>query len=138
MSKTEKTPAEKINVTQCLKNADGTTIGFFKQYVVLDETGNELKRDAKGNPLFYQDTMLEKESVTLRDVITSALRITKEGAEAKESFKAYNLTKKVWESDEVALTSEDKQRIIKNLPKTAYDALIIGQVYSILEPNEQS
>jgi hypothetical protein len=136
MSKTEK-QTEKINVLQRISNPNGTDIGFFEKVVVLDETGEEIKRDPKGRPLYFEDQFIEKESVTLRDVITAALRVTKEGADAKESFKAFALSKRVWESDEVPMTSEDKQRIIKNLPKTAYDALIIGQVYSILEPNEQ-
>ena len=106
----------KVNILQPLKDYQGKPL--------LEESG-KLDKDKK--PI--------KEPVLMRSVILSALNFTpKEGKQdsAEEKMKTYELSLKVWTSDEIELTSEQISKIKANLA-IMFAPLVAGQASLILE-----
>ena len=86
--------------------------------------------DYEGKPLIEN-----KKPVLLRSVIISALNFTSKEAKqptAEEKMELYQLSVKVWNTDEVDLTSEQISMIKKNTAEM-FAPLVAGQTCLILE-----
>ena len=106
----------KINVTQTLKNLDGSELQDVQQTC----------------PTCGQTT--EARTWTLRLVLQTALMTIMRGenTDGAEKVTRYALAMRVHQSDEVELNVEERAKL-KDLVGKIYGPLIVGQVWEMLE-----
>jgi len=98
-------------------------------------------KDYQGKPLMEDSGELDKnkkpimKSILMRSIILSALNYTpKDGKQdsAEEKMATYQLSLKIWTSNEIDLTSEQISKIKANLA-IMFAPLVAGQACMILE-----
>ncbi len=106
----------RIDVAQVLKELDGTPLEF------ADSVCPQCRSILEGKPF------------TLRLACTTALiaQFRDDQPKGDESVRRYHLAMKIYDNDEVDLSSEDKV-LIKSLVAKQRDPLVVGQVWELLE-----
>ena len=115
----------KIDVTQSLKNYEGTFI--YEENVKRDEEGKTV-RDNDNKPV------LEDVKLTLRSVVNTALIASEpdKTRTAEDKSKADQILRKLWEKKEVDFTTKDGGYIIEKVG-IFFNPLVLGRVEDIFD-----
>ena len=113
----------KINVTQQLKNLDGTPMVTGKQ--ICQMCGQVV---GKTEPMTVRLAATRALSATFRD---------EQGLTGDEKWPRFHLALKLTNEDEPDLKAEDVV-LIKGLVGKMYGPIIVGRVWALLDPSENT
>lgn len=130
----------KVNVKQAILDYENNPVGkdiTLKLTAVIDLL-NSVKKMEDVIELRKSTTaqLKERESLTLQDVIKQALNVASGEAAMPNSDKAraFNLTMRVMNSEEVEFPAEDIV-FIKGFIEKVYNPLVVGRAFDLLENN---
>ena len=119
-----------IDLNYILEDLNGETLLAKKDCIVLDKDNQVILKEGVPD-VIRVDT---RESLTAKAVCVNALLGTNlEEATGESKYKRWELAKKIESSNGTTSLEKEDVVLLKDLIGTAYNPLVVGQLYNILK-----